>query len=156
MEECLAAMTRWLLNRISIFCVISIAAVFGTTVPLNGESNKIAEEIWNFTKSCPKKRIAHVIWNAQWDKHKFVNIFKVFLPENARINSVDSNSGPDEETHQVRVAFRYMGRNWVYECSAVSIAPRLHVSLKSIVLYFLDVHTSRKFKVAGWESKYLF
>ena len=150
-------MTRWLLNRISIFCVISIAAVFGTTVPLNGESNKIAEEIWNFTKNCPKREIALVIWNAQCDKRKFFNDFKRFLPENVRINSEDSNFGSDGETRQVRVVFRYRDRKWVYECSAaICNSPLLHVSLKSIVLYFQDPDTSKDFKIASWKNEPFF
>lgn len=152
-------MTGWLLNPgriISTFRALSFAAVLGAILPLKGQpSDEIATEIWNFTMSFDKADIAQVVWNASegQSEYDFVENFEQFLPEETHIDFVDPKQGDDGAMHQVRVIFQYMGRNWVYECSAVQNSPATPVFLKSIVLYFLDLHASKQFEVAGWKNE---
>ena len=103
--------------------------------------------------SSDKADIAQAVWNACEDGHDFVENFEQFLPEGTQINFVDSEQGIDGTMHQARVIFQYMGRNWVYECSAVQNSPAMPVSLKSIVLYRMNLHASNVFKIAYWESE---
>ena len=150
-------MTGWLLNRERIsntFHVLFVAAVFVTTVPLNGQpADEIATEIWNFTMSFDRADIARVVWNACEDEHGFVKNFEQFLPEGTQIDFVDPEQEAEGTMHQVRVIFQYKWRNWVYECSAVQNSPATPVSLKSIVLYRMNLDASEVHEAARWESE---
>ena len=159
MKECVTAMTEWLSNRIrmiSAFRILFIAAVFVSTVPLNGQpADEIATEIWNFTMSFDRAHIAQVVWNASegQNEYDFSENFEQFLPEGTQIDFVDPEQGIDGTMHQVRVVFQYKGRNWVYECSAVQNSPATPVSLKSIVLYRMNFYASKVVEAARWESE---
>ena len=159
MKECVTAMTGWLLNRERIsntFHVLFVAAVFVTTVPLNGQpADEIAAEIWDFTMSSDKADIARVIWNTSegQSEYDFVENFEQFLPEGAQIDFTDPEQGVDGRTRRIRIIFQYVGRGWVYECSVVQNSPATPVSLKSIVLYRMDLDASQVFEEARWESE---
>ena len=157
MKERVTAMTRWLLNpgrMINAFRILFIAAVFVATVPLYGKlADGIATEIWDFTMSFDKTDIARVVWNACEDEHGFVENFEQFLPEGTQIDFVVPEQEAEGTMHQVRVIFQYKWRNWVYECSAVQNSPATPVSLKSIVLYRMNLDASEVHEAARWESE---